>query len=37
MTKDPKPKARPSLWAVLLLIASLLFFVGTLVLLLIEP
>lgn len=36
MTKDPKPKARPSLWAVLLLIASLLFLGSTFVLLLIE-
>jgi hypothetical protein len=36
MTKDPKPQSRPSIWAVLLLIASLLFLGGTLVLLLIE-
>lgn len=37
MTKDSKPQAKPSIWAVLLLVASMLFLGGTLVLLLIEP
>lgn len=36
MPKNPKPQAGPSIWAVLLLIASLLFLAGTFVLLLIE-
>jgi hypothetical protein len=36
MPKNPKPQARPAIWAVLLLIASLLFFAGTLVLLFIA-